>query len=678
MNPICFRIWYPRIVHDGDFAELLAQLKNIRAERVYLFDNGYMDNYQLSDRTLAERVPVLRRRIRQFADEGILAGINSGATIGHGGIRGFADGWLDRRDIEWWTDADGEQALGIACPIGTRFRAFVDHYFEQLARTGAREIFIDDDMRPMNHAPAVSELGCLCDNHIAGFGRERGIEFNRAELVDHLSKPWDGRPSELQTAWHAFWGKGFLQLAQLMRNAVDRIDPGIRLGLMPVQNFMMPFGADYFNEMLAIVSGSHRPLLRTHNFHGSPRRIHPGSAIYVRLNTPPATEHVVEIENCGHNFHDFQRCPRHTRYAVLTALATGMGGASINILGDQPPMMDWERHHIADFAANDEVYRTISKLTGQGAVMRGVPVRNPSFNRRVAALDHSAGLPSSYIWNYQTAPEMMLSPIGISYEFTDDAPALLTGRMPRVLGAKVVEQILERGAVIDVDAARAIIEMGLGDKLGVTIDEPINSYTGQHFIDPEFCGGYAGQIVPLRRIYRIHSLKYDPKIYREVTRIEHAHGASATVGVLARTDGPARICIMPYPLLACLEPDGSEAGIVVCRHHRHLLVRLFEWVMRSPLPVWIDGPPHLAPYYFLRPLDKSAVLSLFNPDPDEQYDFDIVLGQLNSDTLVKRVMPDGRLSPMPEMKIENHRLRISRAQALAPCDVAVFTFEPSR
>lgn len=677
MNPICFRIWYPRIIEDDDFAGLLTQLKSIRADKVYICDNSYMDNYQLSDRVLAERIPLLRRRIREFAHQGILAGINSGATVGHGGIRGFADAWLDRRDIEWWTDINGEQSVGIACPIGPRFHAFVDQYFQMLAGTGACEIFIDDDMRPMNHSPAVSELGCLCDRHIAHFARRQGLELTRRELVDCLTSPWTTQPSALQMAWHAFWGEGFLELARLMRNAVDRVNPDVRLGLMPVQNFIVPFGADYFNDLLAIVSGPHRPLLRTHEFHGAPRRIHPGSAIYARLNTPTPTEHVVEIENCGHNFHDFRRSPRQTRYAIMTALASGMGGASINILGDQPPMMDWERRHIADFAANDALYRTVSKLIGQGAVMQGVPVRNPSFNRRVPALDHSAGLPSNYLWNSQTSPELILSPIGIPYEFTENAPALLTGRTPGVLGRPAVEQLLEeRGAVIDVDAARQMIAMGMGDCLGITVGPPIVSYTAHRFVDPEFCGDYAGQMVPLRRIYRIYPLGSGPGIYRQVTQIVQGHHAAPTgSGVLVMEDGRRRICVTPYPLLACLEANGGEGGILVCRHHRHLLVKLFEWVMRRPLPVWIDGPPHIAPYYFNQPEKKSVLLSLFNPDPDWQYDFDVVLGQLPADVRIHRVQSDGRLMEEPDMGIKNGRLRITRPHALEPCDIAVFYFE---
>lgn len=680
-NPIVFRIWYPRVADQQDFQVLRRQLKRISAQQVLIFDNSYMDNFQFSDEVLQNHAATLTKRIAELAQDGIEAGINSGATIGHGGIRGFAEAWHELRDLQWWTDADGSEAIGIACPIGAKFHSYLRLYFRSLAKTGARIIFIDDDMRPFDHGPAKSDLGCLCDVHLERFNREHNFSYDRQRLCEELTKPITAEPSKVQIAWQNQRKQSYLQMCELIRQAVDSVDPSIRLGLMPVQNLCLPFGADFFNELLAVVSGPHRPLLRDHDFHGLPRMVHPGSALYVKSVVPARTEHMVEIENNGHNFHDFKRSPRQTRYAVLTSLATGIGGASINALADQPGFLDWEERLLDMFAENCEFFKTVAEICSKGTVQRGVPIRHFACNRNVQALDYSQGSVSARLWDLSSRPEMVLTPLGIPYEFSDDAPALLIGSTPRFMGKRAVEKLLSRGAVLDVDAAQQITDMGLGDLLSVKIAEPLCSYAGNMFNDPALCGPYAGRSVPLRRIYRIHRLEYDPRIYKEATSIIRAHQAERiAAGVLVRCDGRSRIAITPYPLRAFQDHPRDESGIIANSFHRYLLVKLFEWVQGSELPVWIDGPPHLAPYYLHRPADDAVILSLFNADPDEYYDFDVVLGsgQELSAKSISRVDDDGQITPCPDLQMrcedDGYRLRIPRQYAMRPTDVSVFLF----
>ena len=681
VDPIVLRIWYPRIVSDADFQKLCIELKRIRAKRVFIFDNSYMDNFQLASVILAERVAVLKRRIGQLAEQGIIAGINSGATIGHGGIKGFADNWKDRLDIEWWVDANGEEIAGIACPMGKRFLEYVDDYFSSLASTGAREIFIDDDMRLFNHSPVKSEFGCLCENTIERFNIEYNYKYNRKALVVELVKPIKDCPSKIQQSWHSFLKTTFLELAERIADATHKVDPSIRLGLMSVQNFILPFGANYFNEMIKIISGTHKPLLRTHNFHGHPRSVHPGSALFAKKVTPPDTEHLVEIENCGHNFHDYTRSPQQTRYAILTALATGMGGASINILGDQPPMANWERRFFDMFTENESFFRKVAGLTSAGTVMRGVPIKNPSYNLCVDALDYSERNPSATLMDPISCPERTLSSLGMPYEYVESMPALLTGRTPNIMGKARVQETLERGAIVDIDAAKAIVNMGFGEMLNIKIGDPIRSYTGQIFNNHNLCGPYKNQIVPLRRTNLIHKLDYDNSEYEQITSITRAYqNEKIAPGILLRKDNKNRIAVTPYPLLAPLAFGGGESGLLVSYHARYVFTRLFEWVLNALLPVWVDGPPNIAPYYFERLRDDSTIITLFNPDPDKLYNFDLVLGKGKNlkNKVIRSVSADGRLESCANLSVceekGEYRLRINCENALNGCDTKIFIF----
>ncbi len=664
-NPIALRIWYPRLVEDASFDRLMDHLAYIRAERVYIMDNGYMDNFQLAPETLAERLPVLTKRIAALHRAGIVTGINSGATMGHGGNMQGAERLMD---LDWWMDAEGNECVGVACPLGARFGHWVDTYFKALAQTGTREIFIDDDLRMANHGGVNGDhFGCFCGLHVAALNRSCGANLTRPELVKVIGTC---SPGTVQEAWMALWKGNFLELQRRMQKAVHAVDPAIRLGLMPVQNFIRAFGEDFLRESLALVSQCNRPLLRTHDYHGLPHELMPGSGVAAKRTALPDTEHVVEVENIAHNCHDYRRSPKTTRFAILSALATGMGGAAPTF-GDSEQDMPWERAYLEMYRESDPFFRTVASLVATGTVMRGVPIRHRAYQRAVPYIDTPTEVYYSDAGHER--PDVLADLYGFAYQFEDELPAFLLGELPRTMTDAQIRATLARGAIIDSSAVCCLERLGYAAELGVTAGELIRYRRGQRFLEHPLTGDAAGSINALRAPFPAYHLNADQKAYADVTEFVSWAGTRVAGGILARKDGKGRNVIIPNRLSM---QDPHWSGIVNVPY-RQFIRRALAFVLGQPLPLSVDGPPRLAPFYFERPADGAVIVTLLNGYYDDVFDFDLVFGDgaRLAGVPVYRVHSDGGLKRCPSLNIRERegqwRLRIDAVNMLANCDVLV-------
>jgi hypothetical protein len=665
-NPIALRIWFTRLLNDTDFAHVVEDLRSINADRVYLFDNGYMDNFQLAPETLAERVPVLRRRIAQLREEGIAAGINSGATIGHGGWMQGAERLMD---LDWWTGADGKPLVGIACPLGQRYLHWLEDYFRALASARPSAIYIDDDFRLGNHgAPYPGEWGCFCDHHLQAMHDQYGHHLTRDALIDTLTQL---QPTAVSQDWITLWKHNFLECLARIERVVHEVDPEIRLGLMPVQNFIRGFGEDFLQQAIAIVSGQHRPLLRTHDYHGLPHEMVPGSGLAAKRTAPSASEHEVEIENTPHNHHEFVRSPKTTRFAILNALALGMGGAAITF-GDSERIMDWERAYLDMLRESDPYFRTVADLTMRDTTMRGVPLRNRAYQRRVTHIDAVTNIIDQA---QDEMPDMLANILGFAYHFTDEMPALLVGELPASMTRDEVLATLQRGAIIDAPAVDCLNRLGYAEWLGVTAGDLIPYRRGHHFLDHPLNGEYAGDTNALRVIFPARYLEAHSGLYEEVTEFVSWAGTRVAGGILVRADGANRNIILPFKFSPA---DIDSLTGIVNTQFRALLRHMLAHVLGHRPSLVVEGPTNIAPYYFERTSDDAVIITLLNRYYDDVADFDLVLGDGERviEKPVRRVMPDGSLQLRPSLRVVPEangaaRLHIDRENALLNCDVMV-------
>ena len=666
-NPISLRVWYPRVAEDDSFERLLDDLKYIRAERVYLFDNSYMDNYQLLPETLDERLPILTRRVSRLTQEGIIVGINAGATIGHRPRPEIAGRIMD---LDWWVGSDGKELMGVACPLGARFRAWLKDYFRRLAEIGASEIFIDDDFRLAGHGdPPPNGWGCTCEMHLRKLERDFGHKLSRRELMQAIGTL---SPGPVREDWLSLWKSDFLDLLRLIERTVHRVDPSIRLGLMPVQSLIQAFGEDFLPKAIEAVSNGNRPLLRTHDYHGLPHELTPGSGLAAKRTARADAEHVVEVENLFHNCHDYIRSPKTTRFAILSALAVGMGGAAVTF-GDSERDMPWERRYLDMLRESDPFFRTVAELTNRDTVMRGVPIRHRAYQRRRAYIDVVGHIIQD---TRHEQPDTLAGVFGFAYQFDDARPAMLLGNLPASMTLDEVRETLSRGAIIDVAALRCLNELGFGEELGVEVGEMLSRRRGQRFLDHPFNGDYGGDVNALRVDFEVYRLEADPREYTEVTEFVSWSGERVAGGILARSDGRGRNVILPNTL--SLQPPNLSG--IVNTQYRSLVRQLLASVTGQPLTLAMEGPPHVKLFYFERKSDGAVIITLLNGYYDDVYDFDLLLGdgeRLASKT-VYGVKPDGSIEHTG-LRVQHlngsYRLHIDSENRLGNCDVKVLVLE---
>ncbi len=466
----------------------------------------------------------------------------------------------------------------------------------------------------------------------------------------------------------SLWKENFLDIQRRMQQAVHGVDPTIRLGLMPVQNHIEAFGEDFLRESLAIVSQNNRPLLRTHNYHGLPHQLIPGSGVAAKRTVGPEAEHLVEIESQPHNWHDFVRSPMTTRFAILSALATGMGGAAITF-GDSEQDMPWERKYLDMCRGSDAYFRTVADLVANGTVMRGVPVRYRAYQRTVSYIDTATSL------LYGDAGHERIDELagiyGFAYQFEDELPAFLLGELPRTMTDQQIRDTLARGAIIDYGAVCCLERLGYAELLGVKAGELISYRRGQRFLQHPLNGEAAGSINALRAPFEVFHLDADAEAYAEVTEFVSWAGNRVAGGILARKDGKGRNVIIPNRL------STMDLSGIVNVPYRQMIKRALEFVLDRPLPLSVEGPPKIAPFYFERPADGAVIVTLLNGYYDDVYDFDLIFGdgERLADEPVYRVQADGELKPCQGLGIAERdgqwRMRIDAANQLENCDVLV-------
>ena len=283
-----------------------------------------------------------------------------------------------------------------------------------------------------NHGVQPNSWGCFCDLHISEFNRRFNHNLTRQELLEAIGKL---EPGVVQKDWVTFLKDNIRQVLINAEHGAHEVNPELRLGLMPIQNTISMFGTKFYNETIELVSAKTRPLLRIHNYHGMPHEMSPGSGRSAKFSTTRKDSQVfVEIENQTHNTHDYRYSPKLTRYSMLTALALGMGGATITF-GDSFQELPWEWKVLDMVKENDAFFRTVTELTN-GTELSGVPVRDRVHQRETDHFEHTTSL------EFETRngrSDVIAGMMGFAYQFEYDMPALLLGDVPKDLTSRTTQ-----------------------------------------------------------------------------------------------------------------------------------------------------------------------------------------------------------------------------------------------
>ena len=223
----------------SDRKRLAQQLKNAGAHRIFLSVGTYIADPEKRSVCMA----TLRDNCAFFQAEGFEVGV-----------------WIwtiqfpEENTYHKITSVYGDLRPGEVCPADPDFQAFAAAYIQELAGCGVDIILFDDDYRLTVHS---ADLACACDLHLKATGNILGRPVTREEIANAMVGP----KNAIRTAFRQAKRESLLEFAHLMREALDTVDPAIRMGLCAGMAAWDVDGIDAYTLSRAL-AGNTKPLLR--------------------------------------------------------------------------------------------------------------------------------------------------------------------------------------------------------------------------------------------------------------------------------------------------------------------------------------------------------------------------------------------------------------------------------
>ncbi len=229
-----------RKINEENRNAYLAEIKRFDAERVFLATGVY----KLS----AEEFAIQMKKLSENAAFFKANGLEVGAWFWTFNVDEKSD-YVKMRTIS------GGEISSFACPFDKNFVDMAARRVKAVATTGVDLIMFDDDFR---YGFQGDQPGCLCQLHIAEINKITGEEKTREELFRHITT---GGRNKYRDAYLKANGDAFKNFAKRMREAVDSVDPTVRLGACAC---MTAWDIDGINarELSYILAGNTRPFLR--------------------------------------------------------------------------------------------------------------------------------------------------------------------------------------------------------------------------------------------------------------------------------------------------------------------------------------------------------------------------------------------------------------------------------
>ncbi len=468
---MAYRLTVPFTVYPADFEETLDEnLQRCReadAHRIF---------YVVCGATAPEEQKQLcLHRLQTAAARAKAAGFEVGCwlnSLGHGGpagaetLRAAAEGRLTlMRSLE------GTQNTESCCPLNENFRAQFCDWVGRLAAAGVKIIQLDDDFR---YSWRGGERFCCCDDHIRLLEAELGERFDAIRMKKALT---EGGPNRWRSAWLKVQGETLLDFARLLRTAVDRVDPTVRLTACAVLSTWDVDGVDALSLSKAF-AGNTKPLLRLIGapyWAGLRNYDEAGLAVvceYERLQLHWATGTGIETMTEGDS-HPNNRYNVPAAYAenfdrVLRAAGEGDGILKYMFYGE-----GYHRLHLR----SRELHRRIHEcFDGRRAV--GLTIFEPM---KTLALSHEPGTPEG-----RCIPASLRfvtdNSLPVRYDTGEDA-AVIFGDAAECAG----EEQFAHGAILDAAAAQILARRGFD--VGVT-DASTPFFPGsEEFLSSGLVGG---------------------------------------------------------------------------------------------------------------------------------------------------------------------------------------------
>lgn len=153
------------------------------------------------------------------------------------------------------TGVNGSESRQEKCPFDENFLAFMAKHLAAVAAMGPDLIQFDDDLR---FGFIDCGFGCTCKNHRAAMEKMLGKSLPEGSLFELF---FGGKPNEYRRAFLQANGDSIRLFARRAREAVDSVNPAVRLGQCACLGTFDLDGTDPF-EISKLLAGKTKPFVR--------------------------------------------------------------------------------------------------------------------------------------------------------------------------------------------------------------------------------------------------------------------------------------------------------------------------------------------------------------------------------------------------------------------------------
>ena len=449
-------------LRPDDRQRMLEELRRLDTERVFLT----LGCYELDQEKRRRALDALKNNCAFFKENGFEVGT---------WIWTF---WLkDNKKFRNMRSIQGTEISEFMCPTDDSFVNFVTDYIKDIVACGVDLIMFDDDFRYgfLSDSPA-----CLCDEHIRRINAITGDSLTRDELCGHIIS---GAKNKYRDAYLKVNGDAFRSFAKRVREAVDEINPSIRVGACTCMTSWDIDGIDP-SELSRILAGKTKPFVR---LNGAPYWA-------VKKNWGNSLEDIVELERMesawtraedieifaeGDTFpRPRSSCPASYLEGFDTAIrASGCTDGILKYGIDYYSKVDYEKGYARYHEKNRPIYKDIDRIFGGKAP---VGVRVYEYQKKLSDMAMPTVVNKSvnieHLFFSKAARTLAANTVPTTYE-GDGVCGIVFDENARHIPRKA----LKNGLIIDICAAEILTSRGID--VGIeSFGEMINDGELEHFL----------------------------------------------------------------------------------------------------------------------------------------------------------------------------------------------------
>lgn len=578
-------------------------LRRTGIKRVILFSAPFVEESSVIP---AEYYRRHAKMLRPYADKlknaGVEVGINMLFTIGHCYYADENEAGLRRA-----VTIDGEESRGCVCMRDKNIAAYIKEIYGYYAALKPSVIFADDDIR----AISLGQLTCFCTEHLRLVSERVGKELTLAEVREHILHS-GYEDDEIRNAYFEQMRNDINDVFYIIADAVHEISPDTEIGIMTTSYPGVTADRDlkaFFEENL-----TKRKIRRIRTGMDFYRE---GEIVGVPMNFSHPTiqrefidnanvEIQPEIENDTYGF--YQKSNSITRLQLLWCLTNGFRNMQLNIF-------DFVDYPVANYEEITEMLAASTKY--RNAITRLIPENHRTDGISVYA--HPRALTKRkngfmFTANWYSWLQLMGLPLCTDRKKSDFL--FLTGDDVALCSNEEIDELLKKGAVLDLRAAQALVYRGFGKRIGIEKIEPLTEqFAGERFTEHRFNGEYCG----CHNSHYFCSSLIDSKCVAKITYNSGARLASQIINHRKETVAPGaasfenefgeRFFILPSA------DDGTFIFFTSMNpKRRRQIINAFGWIAKKTLPIIADNERMCVN---INRFDSRNVISMFNLACDE-------------------------------------------------------------